>query len=59
NEPAFRLGAEYTEHRSAQRAIDLEVLFASQAPLPMYTNAEGGYGIFAGYTVVQDTLWLR
>lgn len=57
NEPAYRLAKEYAEHVSSYRLIDLEILFASQAPLPMYSNAEGGFGIFGGYTVRRDTLW--
>ncbi|RMG64857.1 MAG: DUF4249 domain-containing protein [Bacteroidetes bacterium] len=57
NEPAYRLAKEYAEHVSSYRLIDLEILFASQAPLPMYSNAEGGLGVFGGYTVRRDTLW--
>jgi hypothetical protein len=58
NEPAYRLADEYSEHVNSYRVIDLEVLFASQAPLPMYSNAEGGFGVFGGYTVRRDTVFL-
>lgn len=56
-ESGYRLGEEYGEHRDSQQAVDLEILFSSQAPLPMFSNAEGGYGILGGYTTRQDTIF--
>ncbi|GAB4419463.1 MAG: hypothetical protein OHK0039_31880 [Bacteroidia bacterium] len=58
NQPAYRLASEYADHVSAYRVVDMEILFASQSALPMYSNAEGGYGVFGGYVVQRDTLWL-
>jgi len=57
NEAAYAFANEYEEHVDAYQVIDLEILFASQAALPMYSNAEGGFGIFGGYTVRRDTIF--
>lgn len=56
NTPAFRLGDEYALHRNSQRFIDFDLSVLTQSPLPIYSNAQGGFGIFGGMTVLSDTL---
>lgn len=50
-------GAEYYDHIDSRRFIDLDLSVLSKTPLPISSNAEGGFGIFGGYTVRTDTLF--
>lgn len=56
NNAAYRQGNEYSLHRSAQRFVDFDLSVLTRTPLPMYSNAEGGFGIFGGITMVSGRL---
>lgn len=58
NEPAYRFGTELSAHRGSRTFPFLTSSLMDQLPQPMYSNAEGGFGVFMGQTVRVDTLRL-
>lgn len=56
NEPAYRFGKTLQAHQSSRTFLYLTSFGQHQFPITMYTNAEGGYGVFMGQTVRVDTL---
>lgn len=54
SENYYQYRKKIVDHLAGQ---DEDFLDASGEPVPMISNIEGGYGIFAGYTGVSDTIF--